>query len=172
MAIDRDGAQIAKLLQPYYIELLRLSGTDASNTLGIDADFQLESEEVQDVLHLLLKKAKGIPATTEEQMRAVFSEAARDGHDNAWIADRIQAIKDMTKARALMIARTESANGYNHGTLLRYSQSGQVSGVEVLDGTNDEICSAANGQTWTLEEAADSPIGHPNCVRAFVPVLT
>lgn len=171
MAIDHDGSQIAALMRPYHIRLLEAAAADADQTLGIDGSFDLESTEVQDVLDLLATKVKAVAETTKEQIRRITGEAARDGHGNDWIAEQIQGLKDMTPDRAMLISRTESANAYNHGTLLRYSQSGQVSGVEVLDGTNDEICAAANGQTWTLEEAAASPIGHPNCQRVFVAVL-
>jgi hypothetical protein len=46
-----------------------------------------------------------------------------------------------------------------------------VKEVEVLDGDDDEECASANGQIWTLEEASDNPLGHPNCTRAFAPHL-
>jgi hypothetical protein len=49
------------------------------------------------------------------------------------------------------------ANGFDH--------------VLVSDGEDfDEPCQAANGAVWTLEEARDNSIEHPNCRRAFVPV--
>ena len=173
MSIDHDGAQIAKLMRPYHIQLLTLAAADADSTLGIEGSFDLESTEVQDVLDLLATKVRSVAETTKEQIRSITGEAARDGHGPDWIREQIQALKEIaSKSRAELIGRTEAANAYNLGTITRYGQSGQVSGVEVLDGTNDEICAAANGQTWTLEEAADNPIGHPNCQRAFVPVLS
>lgn len=171
--IDHDGAQIAKLLRPYHITLLELAANDANGVLGIDASFDLEATEVQDVLDLLATKVRSVAETTKDKIRRIVGDAAEAGHGPDWIRQQIQVLKEIdSKSRAELISRTEAATAYNHGTLLSYSQSGQVSGVEVLDGTNDEICAAANGQTWTLEEAADSPIGHPNCIRAFVPVLS
>lgn len=173
MSIDHDGTQIAKLLRPYHITLLELAAADANGVLGISAEFDLESVEVQDVLDLLAKQVRNVAATTRDDIRRLTGQAAEAGWSPAQLAAEIGKLGEIASAsRAMLISRTESAMAYNHGTLLRYSQSGQVSGVEVLDGTNDDICAAANGQVWTLEEAADSPIGHPNCVRAFVPVLS
>lgn len=73
-------------------------------------------------------------------------------------------------ARALMIARTETAIAYNTGALAAYRQGG-VENVEVSDGDGDEECAEADGETWTLEEALADPIAHPNCTRAFAPVV-
>lgn len=173
MSIDHNGDQIAALMRPYHIRLLELAAADADNVLGIDASFDLESAEVQDVLDLLATKVRSVAETTKEDIRRLTGQGAEQGWSPAHLADEIAKLGEIaSKSRAMLISRTESALGYNHGTILRYEQSGQVSGVEVLDGTNDEICAAANGQTWTLDEARDSPIGHPNCVRAFVAVLS
>jgi hypothetical protein len=43
--------------------------------------------------------------------------------------------------------------------------------VDVLDGDDDEPCASANGARWTVEEAEANPLGHPNCTRAFSPVV-
>lgn len=71
--------------------------------------------------------------------------------------------------RADRIARTESANLYNVGTLLAARQMG-FTHVEVTDGDEDEACAAANGQVWTLAQALAEPTAHPNCERSFAPV--
>lgn len=73
-------------------------------------------------------------------------------------------------ARALTIARTETAIAYNTGTIAAYRQNG-IEWVEVSDGDGDEECAAADGQMWTLEDALANPIAHPNCVRSFAPIV-
>jgi len=75
---------------------------------------------------------------------------------------------DFAKYRADRIARSETAIAYNHGTVLGVSQAGGDT-VDVFDGEDDDVCAAANGQTWTIEHALADPIAHPNCVRAFSP---
>lgn len=71
--------------------------------------------------------------------------------------------------RADRIARTETANLYNVGTLLAARQMG-FTHVEVSDGDEDAECAAANGQIWTLAQALANPTAHPNCERSFAPV--
>jgi len=46
-----------------------------------------------------------------------------------------------------------------------------VSEVDVIDGTQDDICAAANGQRWPLAQALADSIGHPNCSRTWAPVV-
>lgn len=73
-------------------------------------------------------------------------------------------------SRALMIARTETANAYNTGAIMAYRQN-DIEKVEVSDGDGDEDCEEADGQVWTLDEALAEPTAHPNCVRSFAPVV-
>jgi hypothetical protein len=68
--------------------------------------------------------------------------------------------------RADRIARTETANAYNMGTLLLGQQS-NIQRVLVSDGDQDDECAAADGQVWTLEYAMSHLTAHPNCERAF-----
>lgn len=75
---------------------------------------------------------------------------------------------EMARYRGNLIARTEAAIVANHGTVLGIRQAGGEK-VDVFDGTDDEVCALANGDTWTIDQALADPIGHPNCVRAFAP---
>lgn len=71
------------------------------------------------------------------------------------------------------IARTEVGRIQNQGTLTRYDRN-DVTEVDVLDdeGPNScEACIIANGQRWTLDYARTHELEHPNCVRAFTPVI-
>lgn len=72
--------------------------------------------------------------------------------------------------RATRIARSETAIAYNHGNVLGFAQAG-VDEVEVSDGTDDDLCANANGQTWSLSDALSEPIAHPNCTRSFIPIV-
>jgi len=72
-----------------------------------------------------------------------------------------------SESRAETIARTESAIVYNQGFIQVAQESGLVESVTVSDGDGDEECASYDGQTWSLEEAMDNPISHPNCLREF-----
>jgi len=47
-----------------------------------------------------------------------------------------------------------------------------VDAVQVSDGTDfDDACREADGQVWSLDDAAANPLQHPRCTREFAPVL-
>lgn len=72
--------------------------------------------------------------------------------------------------RARRIARTEAAFAYNRGQIASLREA-EVAKVEVIDGTQDEICAAVNHQVWTLQEAEANPLGHPHCSRHFLGII-
>lgn len=85
-------------------------------------------------------------------------------------------LKELFKAKNsdyVRIARSETARIQNIGTLDRYKRN-DITEVTVLDdeGPNScEVCAEANGQVWTIEYARTHESEHPNCVRAFAPVV-
>ena len=100
-------------------------------------------------------------------------EARRGGYPKGTIAADLHEFFYARKSHASMVARTEVARVQNISTLTRYEDSG-FTHVQVLDGggpNSCEICEAINGQIWPIEEAARRELEHPNCYRAFVPVM-
>lgn len=75
-----------------------------------------------------------------------------------------------TQSRAEMVARTETGDAFNEGTLDGYDAAG-VGKVLVSDGTDDPECAEANGSTWTIDDARLKRLEHPNCTRGFSAVL-
>ena len=123
----------------------------------------------------VLERAKQLDATTHLDVatliRSKFESGVAPAELNAVILDAVREKFDGYEAwRANRIGRSESAIAYNHANIMGFSQAG-VSEVEVVDGTDDEICDAANGSTYTLRESLSDPIGHPNCTRSFVPII-
>lgn len=81
-----------------------------------------------------------------------------------------QYLETSTRVRARAIVRSFIRMGFTFGITSALSKEG-VGHVLVIDGTaNDLECAQANGQIWTLEQAEQNPIGHPNCQRRFIPV--
>ena len=77
--------------------------------------------------------------------------------------------------RAERIARTESAFATNEAAAQEYAAEG-IDQVEVFDGAdcgwtshNDPL--KANGRIVSVAESQRTPISHPNCQRAFAPVV-
>ncbi|MGD0263540.1 MAG: hypothetical protein ABSD47_01135 [Candidatus Methylomirabilota bacterium] len=127
--------------------------------------------------------------TSKELIRNLVTEELRAGVVIQDLTDDLmKAFGDFAEYRAERIARTETALAFNHGTIGGYRDAG-VEYVEVLDGPgclpdgHDDDAgppapdvygiqedAEANGQIWSLDEAAGYPVGHPNCVRAFAAV--
>jgi HK97 family phage portal protein len=81
-----------------------------------------------------------------------------------------------TAYRATVIARTESAWGRNLSTVAAYESSQIVTAIRVYDGegcgwSSHDDSRKANGLVVTFDEARQTPISHPNCVRGFAPEI-
>jgi len=102
------------------------------------------------------------------------TERVKGGYSSNTIADDLSGYFDNRKSQASTIARTETGRIQNTGNLDRYSSRGYAK-VKVLDDEGPHSCQAcmdANGQEWTVEEAQDRILEHPNCVRDFAPVIS
>ena len=164
------GATAQTIMRPFYKLLLQEAFSDAESA-GVDALFDLDNPFVQATLNALAKNIKGVADTTKDDIRLLVGRGADEG----WSVERLQKeIRDKgdvaSRSRALTIARTETGTAYNQGSITAYHVGG-ITHVDVLDGDDDEPCASANGSRWTLEEAEDNPLGHPNCTRAFSPVV-
>ena len=165
-----DGRAIAKLMTTFYRESLEDAFLDAAES-GVDAVFDISNPFVKTVLELLAKNIKGVAETTKDEIRSLTDRATDEG----WSIEQLQkAIREKgeiaSRSRATTIARTETGTAYNLGSVAAYRVGG-ITHVDVLDGDDDEPCASANGARWTLDEAEANPLEHPNCTRAFSPVV-
>ena len=117
------------------------------------------------------ERVKGIVSTTRDLLSELIGKGIADGLSPADLGKSIRESTAFDEARAEMIARTETAYAYNDAATRTYRDL-QVQHVEVIDGDQDDICATANGQTWTLEQSESNPLGHPNCTRDFIPLLS
>jgi phage portal protein BeeE/acetolactate synthase regulatory subunit len=115
-------------------------------------------------------RIKGINDTTREAVRSVVEAGVREGLSSRELASRIESLGEFDDVRAELIARTETGYALNDGALSTYREFGTRE-VFVYDGDMDAECAAANGSTWTVEQAESDPLGHPNCTRDFAPVV-
>lgn len=100
-------------------------------------------------------------------------ERKKGGYTEGTIAADLEDYFDERRSHASTVARTEAKRIQNRGMLDRYAERGYAE-VTVLDdeGPNScDACEAANGQVWTVEEAAERMLEHPNCVRDFAPIV-
>lgn len=155
--------------------IVDLQGEAGAQRAGLDS-FDNEDPFVQDTLteyvgDRIVSLDDSTKADVSASIRNVIENdgAGSSGELGDLIADLVREKFDgYADWRADMIARSETSIAYNFGNIFGYKQAG-VETVEVLDGDSDEECAAANGQTWTLDEALANPLAHPNCERDFAP---
>jgi len=150
---------------------LTLGASEAATTLGVGVSFSIPASEaaLQAVTNHLDRLGVGIQNTTVAEVRTVLQDALREGLDNAGIRGRLDELFDGYQDWRLdRISRTEVTSAYNLGAIGQYRDVG-VQTVKVSDGDVDAPCAAANGATWTLEEAEGNPVSHPHCTRVFIP---
>jgi hypothetical protein len=165
-----DGSAIAKLMAVFYRALMEDAFADAAER-GVSVVWDIHNPITQARLAQLAKNIKSVPETTKDNVRRLTDRANEEGWSSEQLAKAILEKGEIdSRYRATMIARTETGTAYNLGSIDAY-RIGGVTHVDVLDGDDDEPCASANGSRWTLEEAEANPLGHPNCTRAFSPVV-
>lgn len=150
-----------------------------SEQLGVEVAWDVKSEGVSGLLDKLGKRIKGINETSRQLIADAVDRAAADGLSVDQLARSIRdevaswasTPEGGAASRSWMIAATETATAYNTASVTGYRESGLLEEVNVYDGEGDPECAAANGSVWTLDEAEANPTEHPNCQRAFGPVV-
>jgi hypothetical protein len=166
-----DGEEAAALLRRLYPLIVERAWDDAVRA-GVPAGaFDLANPLVQELIGQLASQVTRIAETTRDEIRALVALQAEQGWGADELARELRLLADIRSAtRAATIARTETGTAYNLGAVAAY-RAGGVTHVDVLDGDEHEPCASANGARWTIEEAQQNPLGHPNCTRAFSPVV-
>lgn len=167
---DEEEAALRALLEPWYLAVLDSAAGIVRERLAVD--FTLDDPVTRAYLERAGVRIKGISAATRLAIAAALQEGQRAGEGVDQVARRVRASYAFSKKRALTIARTELGSASNEAAMTSYTASGVVVGVRVLDGDYDPECAAIDGQTFSLDEARQVPaLAHPNCVRAFAPLL-
>jgi hypothetical protein len=169
---------LKQLLETHY---LRTAATtvDTLNTvleLGVMLEDPVERKIVQDG-----GTRAGLVDIDDATRKAIFqalADAREAGEGPVEAAKRIREyvpagrfVNAGPRYRSLMIARTETKNAQNLSSLAAYNASGTVTKVLCLDGEGDAICAERDGQTFTLDEANDEGLAHPNCTLNWAPIV-
>jgi HK97 family phage portal protein len=151
---------------------LALGAADAAQAISVGVSFAIDAspEALRAVNAQLVGLAEALQGTTIDDVTKVIVDDLAAGVEYGVLQDDLGALFDgYADWRVDRIARTEVTRAYNTGSIGQYRDGG-VSQVYVTDGDGDEPCAAADGQTWTLEQAESDPISHPNCTRSFDPI--
>lgn len=170
---DWEGSadNLEEMMREFYPEIMKLAYGASADALPVDVSFDLTNPKVKETIDALCKNIRGVADTTKDDIKALVGKSTSEGWSIPDLAKAIREKGDISsRSRSETVARTESAVAYSRGSILAYGDAG-VKKVQVLDGDEDAECAAANGATWTLEEAAANPIAHPRCTRAFIPIV-
>jgi len=116
-----------------------------------------------------------ISKSVRKRIRETIARALEEGWSERRLRDALES-PAVWNSRAVTIARTEVAFALNAGTSDSYKEAG-VKMVDVLDGPgclkdgHDDGAAGVNGERWTLSKSRRFPLGHPNCVRDFAPII-
>ena len=169
---DKWNKQLAPELEQVYRDLVVSQGSAAADAAGVSFD-QDDPFLQKHMTSYLGERITQLSRTSQKDVIRTLRNALAGGEDlspaklQEKVLGAVRKTFDGYEAyRALRIARTESAIAYNHGGVLGGVQAG-FKRFEVVDGTDDEECAAANGQVWSATKCLNNPIAHPNCVRSF-----
>lgn len=173
---DEWNKKLAPELEQVYRDLVVDAGSAAAGTHGVDFDQEdpfLQKHMTAYVGERITQLSRTSKKDVERTLRTALANADEDLTPAKLQEQILGAVRktfdDYEAFRALRIARSESAIAYNHGNVLGGLQAG-FKYFDVVDGTDDEVCAAANGQIWPATKCLNEPIAHPNCVRSFFPI--
>lgn len=158
----------------HLVDTLTNGGVAAAKSVEVNLSYAMinphaveyAEKRAGDLVGTGIKSEYHIADSTRDFIREKVTEAVENGTSVQELTDQLLDEYAFSDARALTIARTETALAYNKGTLVGY-QKADVPAVTVIDGDSDEECADANGQVWSLDYASDNLIQHPRCVRHF-----
>jgi hypothetical protein len=173
---EREDILLREALRGLY---LRLSRT-ALQTVADEMGRMVYNRQVKNITEQMLAKAAsrvtGINETTRDAVREVVAEGVRRGYSIPQIANGVEAegfrgvnaLPQFDKARADLVARTETMLAYNESAIRGYAEFG-VERLEAIDGDFDEECEQRNGQVFTVDEALAIE-DHPNGTLDWIPL--
>jgi hypothetical protein len=168
---DEWNAKLAPELAQVYRDVVTTSGKAAAAAAGAEFDAK-DPFLSQHMTEYLGERITQLSRTSKKDVTRVLARAMADGKDlsPAELQDQVlgavrKTFKSYEAYRALRIARTESAIGFNHGNVLGGVQAG-FEQFDVVDGTDDKECARANGDTWPADRCLREPIAHPNAIFA------
>lgn len=177
---QQDKEELKTLIERFFIRVVQESYGILDLALEEAIAFDLTDPDVVAILEMAGDRVNSITATTRNALASALQEAAELG---IGIDDIVNGTPDFRgirgivsetyQNRARVIARTELGMAQNAAATSRYERFG-VRRVLVFDNgltDDDQPCKDADGSIWTLAKAKAHPLEHPNCTRAFAPLI-
>lgn len=163
-----------KIFIPILTELLKQAGVDAIELAGSKYDFILKDEIkswLENRADIFLNK---INETTFSKLQDEFKASLAAGESREGLISRIQdTYGGIQKSRAGLIARTETHNATQYGTMQGYKQGGLTTKiwVAVLDGATRDSHAAVDGEERPIDRPFSNGLmfpGDPNATAEEV----
>lgn len=176
--------ELNRIIKKAYVRMNADVWSRINDQLPLTIDLAFANVLSPAVRDLIGQQVVDITADTRERLANTIARGLADGSSPATIAGNLISQVDqwwgnskggVAHSRAMTIARTETAHAQSRGTIEAF-RSSDVGFVEVLDSPDCGVDGhddpdLADGQIWDLDKADQYDISHPNCVRAFAPVI-
>lgn len=170
---------LGEILDEIYLEMGTLAYGAVGEQLAIELTFDLEAPATKAIRGRIATQVSQITTSTRSLLADKVEVAIARGYSIEQLVagvDGFTGLGDVFGSRATVIALSETAVAYNTAAIAGYADSGLVDTVEVFDGpecgwTSHDDPDLAHGSVRTPSEANAQPISHPNCQRAFGPVV-
>lgn len=135
----------------------------------------LEADTYDDFLNKQIGRlVKSVSGTTKKNLRSFLVNAIMDGQSVTQIADGIREhFDEFPNYRADRIARSETRDAFNAGTLIAAKDNGlkYVRAKDAQKGPTDEYCEQRDGKLFTIREAwKEIDKTHPNDTLELRPI--
>ena len=181
---EAEAEALIKEVKKFFTILVQEEGEEAMVSAGLEAAFDARSARVQAALLKNMQKFSGeVSDETVKKVREAIAAGIDAGEAIPAIRTRIVEATVFGKARAEVIARTETTRAQNFASIEAWRESEVVTGkvwYTALDERVDDECAALHGEEFGLDENVDpgnsygridGPPLHPNCRCTLLPVL-
>lgn len=167
-----------EFITPLLMQLIKIAGQETLDDLGIDEGFTLTERFKKAIDKRAKFFSKEVNETTFNKLRDTLTEGMEQGEGYIALSDRVKNVyKDISTYRADLIARTESTNANNEGTLAGYKQSRVVTHKEwiaIMDERTRPEHAALNGEIVPIDKTFSNGLMYPqepNCRCVLGPVV-
>jgi len=174
----KEQALTLEFISPLLTQLLKMAGQETLDDLGINEGFVLTERYKKSIEKRAKFFSREVNRTTFNKLKNTLSEGLVAGEGYIALSDRVKSVyKDIGTYRADLIARTESTNANNEGTLAGYTQSEVVSHKEwiaIIDDRTRPEHIALNGEIVPKDETFSNGLmfpQEPNCRCTIGPVI-
>ena len=161
ISLDLLPTQVSGELEPEIASLLKDFGNVQLAELGVSAAFNVVDARVVGFLaELSAQRIVGINDTTRRALSQALADGVLAGEGIGPLADRVSAVFEQSRTRALMIARTEVNSAANFARLEAMEQSGvvkQKKWLATLDARTRRDHLRLNGQKRDLRKPFQIP---------------